>query len=47
MINYGKLLKNGNTRPSYLSPEKPVYRSVSKARTLYGTIDWFKIEKGV
>ena len=32
--------RDGNTRPSYLSPEKPV-------RTLYGTTDWFKIEKGV
>ena len=29
--------------PSYLSLEKPVCRS----RSLFGTTDWFKIEKGV
>ena len=27
-------------------PEKPVFRSKSN-RTLQGTVDWFKIEKGV
>ena len=42
-----KALRDGNTRPSYLSPEKPVCGSRSNSRTLNGTTDWFKIEKGV
>ena len=33
--------RDGNTRPPYLSPEKPVCRSG------HGTMDWFKIGKGV
>ena len=45
MTDYGKLL-HGNTRPSYLPPEKPVCRSRSN-RTGYGTMDWLKIGKGV
>ena len=33
----------GNTRPPYLSPEKPVCRS----RTGHGTMDWLKVGKVV
>ena len=46
ITNCGKLLKRGNTRPSYLSPEKPVSRS-RKNRTVHGTMDWFKTGKAV
>ena len=45
ITNCGKFLRDGNTRPSYLCPEKPVFGSRS-SRTLYGTTDWFRIEKG-
>ena len=45
--NYGKFLKNGNTRPSYLSPEKPVWRTIITVRTGHGTIDWLKIGKEI
>ena len=38
--------KDGNTRPPDLPLEKSVYRSRS-SRTLHGTMDWFKIRKGV
>ena len=42
-----KILKGeGNTRPPYLSPEKPICKSRSNS-TRYGTMDWFKIGKGV
>ena len=42
-----KILKEmGIPRPSYLPPEKPVCRSRSN-RTGHGTMDWFKVEKGV
>ena len=37
--------RNGNTRPPYLPPEKPVCGST--VRTRHGTTDWFKIGKGV
>ena len=40
-------MKNGNTRISYLSPEKLVCGQKAIVGTLYGTTDWFKIEKGV
>ena len=43
----GNFERDGNTRPSYLCPEKPVCESRTTVRTLYGTTDWFKIEKGV
>ena len=39
-------LRDGNTRPTYLPPEKPVCRTRSN-RTRHGTMDWFKIKKGV
>ena len=42
-----KILKDGNTRPPDLSPEKSVCRSETTARYRYGTMDWFKIGKGV
>ena len=32
--NCGRFLKSGHTRPSYLSPEKPVYRSSSNSWNL-------------
>ena len=38
--------KDGNTRPPYLSPEKPVCMSRSN-RSRHGTTDWFKIGKRV
>ena len=38
--------RDGNIRPPYLSPEKPVCGSISD-RTLHGKNDWFKIGKGV
>ena len=41
-----KILRDGNTRPPYLPPEKPVCKSRSN-NSLYGTTDCFKIEKGV
>ena len=46
IANCGKSLRDGNTRPSYFCPEKPVFGSRSR-RILYGTTDWFRIEKGV
>ena len=45
ITNYGKLLV-GNTRPSYLSPEKPVCRS-RRNRALHGATDSFTIEKAL
>ena len=41
------LLRDRNTRPPYLPPEKPVCGSKAKVRTLHGTMDWLKILKGV
>ena len=42
-----KIVKEmGNTKPPYLSPEKPVFRSRSN-RTKQGTTDWFTIGKAV
>ena len=37
----------GKTRPSYLSPEKPVCGSRSNSKTPVGKTDWFKIEIGI
>ena len=37
----------GNTRPPYLSPEKPVFSQEATVRTRHKTTDWFKIGKGV
>ena len=36
--------RDGNTRPPYLPPEKPVCRSRS-SDVEHGTTDWFKIVK--
>ena len=43
----GSSKRDGNTRPSYLSSEKPVCCQEATLRTLYGTPDWFKTKKGV
>ena len=43
--------RDENTRPPYLSAEKPGVKKYegqeATLRTLYGTTDWFRIEKGV
>ena len=39
-------MRDGNTKPPDLSPEKPICRSGSN-RTGHGTTDWFRIGKGV
>ena len=39
--------RDGNTRPPYLPPVKPVCRSRRTFRTRHGTMDWFKIGKEV
>ena len=39
--------RDGNTRPIYLPPEKPVCRSKATIRTGHGTMGWFQIGKGV
>ena len=53
MVNLGNIeqtvensSRDGNARPPYLLPEKPVCRSRSN-RTGHGTADWFQIGKGV
>ena len=38
--------RDGNTRPPYVPPEKPVCRARSN-RTGHGTMDWFQIEEGI
>ena len=43
--NCGKFLKRWEYQT--ILPEKPVCRTRSTVRTGHGTIDWFKIEKGV
>ena len=43
-INYGKISRDGNTRPPDLPLKKPVCRS---GRSGHGTTDWFQIGKGV
>ena len=45
--NCGKLLKRWKYQTILPVSWKAVCRSRSKFRTLYGTTDWFKIEKGV
>ena len=39
--------RDGNTRPPYLSPKKPVCRSGSNSGIRHGTMDWFQIGKEV
>ena len=39
--------KNGNDRPSYLYPKKPVSYQEATVTTLCGTTDYFKIKKGI
>ena len=44
--NYRKFLKRWEFQTIYLSPEKLVCGNEATVRILYGTADWFKIEKG-
>ena len=39
--------RDGNTRPPYLSPKKPVCRSGSNSENWTWTTDWLQIGKGV
>ena len=43
--NWKILKRDGNMRPPYLPPEKPVAGQEATVRTEYGTMDWFKIGK--
>ena len=47
LMNRGTLLMRWNTRPTYLSPEKPVCESRSSSQNPVWNNWWFKIEKGV
>ena len=42
-----KILRYGNTRPPYLSPEKLYVNQGVTVRTGHGTTDWFQIRKRV
>ena len=42
----GNAQRDGNARPPYLSPDKPVCRSRNN-RTQHGTMNWSKNGKGV
>ena len=42
-----KILRDGNTRPPYLLPEKSVSVQEVTVRTEHETTDWFQIGKGV
>ena len=49
-VDYNKLwkiLRDGNTRPPDLSPEKSYAGQEATVRTRHGTTDWFQIGKGV
>ena len=39
--------RDGNTKPPYLPPEKPVCGQKATVRTRHGTMDWIKIGTGV
>ena len=39
--------RDGNTRPPYLSPEKPVFSQEATVRTRHRTTDWLKTGIGV
>ena len=41
------IFRDGNTRPSYLFPEKLHAGQEATVITLHGTTDWFQIGKGV
>ena len=45
--NVENSLRDGNTRPPYLPPEKSISRTRTTVRTRDGTMDWFQIGKGV
>ena len=41
-------LRDGNTRPPYFSPSKPIYTGQEAiVRARHGTMDWLQIGKGV
>ena len=40
-------LRDGNTRPPDLPPEKSVFRQETTVRTGHETADWFQFGKGV
>ena len=42
-----KILRDGNTRPPYLPPENLYEGQEATVGTGHGTMDWFKIGKGV
>ena len=42
-----KILRDGNARPLYMSPEKLYADQEATVRTKQGTMNWFKIGKGV
>ena len=43
----GNFLRDGNTRPPYLTHEKPVWGHKATVRIRHETMNWFKIGKGV
>ena len=45
-IECGKFLRDGNTRPPNLPPEKSVAGQEATVRTGHGLTDWFQIWKG-
>ena len=45
--NWKILKRDGNMRPPYLPPEKPVAEQEATVRTGYGTTDWLKTWKGL
>ena len=48
--NCGKFLRDGNTRLPYKSPKMPLSLYAGQEVTVrngHGTMDWFKIGKGV
>ena len=40
-------LRDGNTRPPYLCPEKLYVGQEATVRMGHGTMDWFQVGKGV
>ena len=42
-----EIIRDGSTRPIYLSPRNLYASQEATVRTGHGTMDWFKIGKGV
>ena len=42
-----EIIRDGSTRPFYLSPRNLYASQEATVRTGHATMDWFKIEKGV